>query len=69
MKTEIIVLNLMDAKLRHYRTEGIKVHEIDKKTYFQHALEYINQYVTENNFKIINVTAEQNRVMYFIVKD
>ena len=59
----------MSEKLRHYTTEGIKVVDIDKKEFFQHALDYINQYVTKNNFKIINATSEQNRIMYFIAQD
>ena len=59
----------MSEKLRHYSAEKIKVIEIDKKTFFTQALEYINEYVTKNGFKIINCTSEQGRMIYFLVKE
>ena len=69
METETIVLTIMSEKLRHYKASEIKVIEIDKKVFFTQALKYINEYVTKNKFKIINATSEQNRMIYFLVKE
>ena len=69
IKTEIIFLTRMARQLVHHSSTETKKIKIEKKNFFQEALQYIEQYVDSSGFKIFNIDSETGGVSYFLIKD
>ena len=59
----------MAGQLVHHSSTETKKIKIDKKDFFQEALQYIEQYVNKSGFKIFNIDSETGGVSYFLIKD
>ncbi|MFX0002936.1 MAG: hypothetical protein ACFFAA_03730 [Promethearchaeota archaeon] len=69
MKTEIIFLSRMTGQLLHHSSMETKELKIDKKNFFQEALQYIEQHIESTGFKVLNVTSAQGGIGYFLIKE
>lgn len=69
VKTEIIFLSRMTGQLLHHSSMESKELKIEKKKFFQEALQYIEQYIDSTGFKVLNVTSAQGGIGYFLIKD
>ena len=69
IKIEIIFLARMAQQLVHHSSTETKITKIDKKNFFQEALQYIEHYVDKSGFKIFSIDSEQGGVSYFLIKD
>ncbi|MFW9826703.1 MAG: hypothetical protein ACFFEY_03675 [Candidatus Thorarchaeota archaeon] len=59
----------MTGQLLHHSSMESKEIKIDKKTFFQEALQYIEQYIKSTGFKVLNVSSAQGGIGYFLFKD
>jgi hypothetical protein len=69
LKTEIISVSKLTRSLLHITSTEVKEVRFDKDTLYQEAVQYIDQYVTQNEFRILNASSEPTGFMYFLVKD
>lgn len=69
MKTEIIYLSRTTNQLLHHSSMETKEIKIEKKKFFQEALQYIEQYIDSTGFKVLNVTSAQGGIGYFLIKE
>ncbi|MFX0143572.1 MAG: hypothetical protein ACFE9C_05790 [Candidatus Hodarchaeota archaeon] len=69
LKTEIIFLSRMTGQLLHHSSMETKELKIDKKNFFQEALQYIEQHIESTGFKVLNVTSAQGGIGYFLIKE
>lgn len=69
MKTEIIYLSRTTNQLLHHNSMETKEIKIEKKKFFQEALQYIEQHIDSTGFKVINVTSAQGGIGYFLIKE
>ncbi|MFX1312591.1 MAG: hypothetical protein ACFFHD_08275 [Promethearchaeota archaeon] len=66
---EIIFLARMAQQLLHHSSTETKKIKIEKKNFFQEALQYIEQYVNKSDFKIFSIDSETGGVSYFLIKE
>jgi len=59
----------MAGKLLHHSSTETKEMKIDKKNFFQEVLQYIEQYIAQSGFKILNTTSEIGGIGYFLIKE
>ncbi len=69
MKTEIIAFTVLRGNIKHYTSTEAKTIEIGKNDFFQNALAYLENYINEFGFKIINATSTEAGMVYFIIKE
>ena len=69
LKTEIIFMTRMAGQLLHHSSTETKKIKIEKKNFFQEALQYIEQYITQTGFKVLNATSETGGIAYFLIKE
>lgn len=69
LKTEIIFMTRMAGQLLHHSSTETKKIKIDKKNFFQEALQYIEQYITQTGFKVLNATSETGGIAYFLIEE
>lgn len=69
IKIEIIFLARMAQQLIHHSSTETKKLKIEKKNFFQEALQYIEKYVDKSDFKIFSIDSEQGGVSYFLIKE
>lgn len=69
IKIEIIFLARMAQQLIHHSSSETKITKIDKKNFFQEALQYIEKYVDKSGFKIFSIDSEQGGISYFLIKE
>lgn len=69
MKTEIIAFTILRGDVMHYTSTEIKKIEIGKSDFFPNALAYLENYINQHGFKIINATSTEAGMVYFIVKE
>ncbi|MFX0136697.1 MAG: hypothetical protein ACFFDN_23880 [Candidatus Hodarchaeota archaeon] len=69
IKIEIIFLTRMAGQLVHHSSTETKKIKIEKKEFFQEALQYIEQYVDKSGFKIFSIDSETGGVSYFLIKE
>ena len=59
----------MAGQLIHHSSAETKKIKIEKKNFFQEALQYIEQYVDSSGFKIFSIDSETGGVSYFLIKE
>ena len=59
----------MAEQLIHHSSTETKKIKIEKKKFFQEALQNIEQYVDSSGFKIFSVDSETGGVSFFLIKD
>jgi hypothetical protein len=69
MKTEIIAFTILRGNVKHYTSTEAKTIEIGKDDFYQNALAYLENYINQHGFKIINATSTEAGMVYFIAKD
>ncbi|MFX0141633.1 MAG: hypothetical protein ACFFDN_48800 [Candidatus Hodarchaeota archaeon] len=69
MKIEIIFLARMAQQLVHHSSTETKKLKIEKKNFFQEALQYIEQYVDKTGFKIFSIDSETGGVSFFLIRE
>ncbi len=69
MKTEIIAFTVFKGHVIHYTSTEKKKLEIGKTDFFSNALAYLENYVNQHGFKIINAVSNDSGMVYFIVKE
>lgn len=69
IKIEIIFLARMAQQLIHHNSSETKITKIEKKNFFQEALQYIEQYIDKTGFKIFSIDSEQGGISYFLIKE
>ena len=62
-------MSRMAGKLLHHSSTETKEIKIEKKKFFREALQYIEQYVTQTGFKVLNTTSETGGISYFLIKE
>ncbi|MFX0100737.1 MAG: hypothetical protein ACFFCS_14270 [Candidatus Hodarchaeota archaeon] len=71
MKLEIITIVYMMKKLYHYKESKIDEIQLSDKggPAVKEGLQYINDYCTNNGYKVLNAAREGNMYTVFIVKE
>jgi hypothetical protein len=69
MQIEIISVSGMGTKMVHISSSEKKEIKFDKKTVFQQGIQYIEQYVNQSGFRILNAVSEAGGFMFILVKD
>lgn len=59
----------MAGQLLHHSSTETKKIKIEKKNFFQEALQYIEQHITQTGFKVLNATSETGGIAYFLIKE
>ena len=59
----------MGAKMVHISASDKKEIKLDKKTVFQQGVQYVEQYVNQGGFRILNATSETGGFMFILVKE
>ncbi|MFX1537080.1 MAG: hypothetical protein ACFFDI_22945 [Promethearchaeota archaeon] len=69
IRIEAIMINGLRSTLTHYSSTETKVIKLNKKTFVQDALKYIEQYLNETGFELLNVVNDPTAgMMYNLIK-
>ena len=69
IKIEMITYPGMSATLFHHRSTGTEKIKLDKKDLHPEALRYIEEYITNSGFKLLDIERDQMAYCVFLIKE
>ncbi|MFW9773278.1 MAG: hypothetical protein ACFFBY_11865 [Promethearchaeota archaeon] len=69
MKIETITINLLAHSMSHASSSGVKTLKFEKKKgFYQEFLTYVEDYMTENGFDLVNVHGSEQMYVFHLIK-
>ena len=68
MKIDTISINLLARSLSHASSTEVKTMKLDKKGFYSEALTYIENYMTNNGYDLVNVAGSETVYVFHLIK-
>ena len=69
MKIEMILYPGMQGLLFHHRSTGTEKIKLDKKNLHPEALHYIEEYINNSGFKLLDIKREASSFFVLLIKE
>ena len=68
MKINTISINLLGRSLSHASSSEVKTMKFEKKGFYSEALAYIENYMTKNEYDLVNVACSETMYVFHLIK-